>query len=383
MTLHAALVAPVQSRTGSRITQAFRDCAALRELDGEARSSAEALARCVSPYGDDGAIAALRQLDAGAWEELVGYALAHPVRLGSAAYVALRTNGLIECVPRDACARLAGAYESARQASAAGQRDLREILDAFEQAAVPVAVLKGPYLAAHAYPDPAMRTMSDFDLLVAPEALVDAERILLEIGYGPEAPWRQNIKAMCTTSEALAPFHKEGATQVDLHWNIADPRSPFSIDVALLWQRVIPTRLGGRRALTLSPEDFLLHLVVHAGYAHGFEAPLRCYADIAALVSRHAGRFEWSAFVSRAHEWHAARFAYAVLSLTVAVFGLPLPGDVLSSLSSRNIDVAIVAPLVDHCVRASPPGSRAWLSTRRVIEAWLRDVAGAWPRPGW
>src|SRR5207245_2523956 len=98
-------------------------------------------------------------------------------------------------------------------------------------------VLKGPYLAEHLYADPAARPMSDLDLLVSRKNLALAERILLDRGYGPGAPWRPSPEWSCTTSHALPPLWKEGATLISMHWTLEDPRSRFTIDVDQIWRR--------------------------------------------------------------------------------------------------------------------------------------------------
>jgi len=67
-------------------------------------------------------------------------------------------------------------------------RELERILAAFERADIPVILLKGAALAQTLYPDPALRPMSDLDLLVHPSAVSSAQRVLEYIGYRITTP---------------------------------------------------------------------------------------------------------------------------------------------------------------------------------------------------
>jgi hypothetical protein len=62
-------------------------------------------------------------------------------------------------------------------------KQLREIIDAFQDKDVRVLVLRGPGLAWSVYPDPALRPSCDLDLLVLPEHAVQARGILESLGY--------------------------------------------------------------------------------------------------------------------------------------------------------------------------------------------------------
>jgi len=355
-------------------------CDALREAEAVERSWKDVLAAYLAPADHARSVDGLQGLDPQAWNTLVPFVLERAVRLGPALFAQLCTDGLTSVLGSDHRTSLEVARAAAEQGSARWRDDLAAILDAFRDSAVPVAVLKGPILAAHAYPDPVMRPMSDLDLLVPRDRLAQAERILLDLGYGPEAPWRQNIAASCIASEELPAFYKAGATQIDVHWAIVDPRSPFSVAADGLWDRLVPAQMAGRSALTLAPEDFLLHLCAHAAYAHGFEAPLRCFCDVAWFI--HGRALDWDTVVARALEWRVERLAYAVIAVAHAIFRAEASA-VLPRLSGRAVDAKVVPIIVDHCLRAAVVGSDSWRTTRCVLDAWLRLVVGSWPRPGW
>ncbi len=349
-------------------------CAALRDADAPCRSRKDALLAYLSPREGQRSATRLGHLDKPAWDMLVEYVLRASVRLGPPLYARLQADELTGHVPDEPCARLRAAFARAQQQHVRRCADLAEILEVFQREGVPVAVLKGAYLAEHVYPDPAARTMRDLDLLVSRRDLAHAERMLLDLEYGPEAPWRPSIEWTCNTSNTLPPLWRDGGPGVDLHWTLTDPRSPFTIDIDQVWQRMTPTRLAGRSALALSAEDCLLHLCEHAACRHGFEVPLRCYYDIALLVHQHRQSLDWNRLLSRAHEWHASQLVFAALSVASLVFDAEVPHDVLVGLSGRRLDWYVARVVTDHGVRAAPARSAEGRTTLRVVNAWLRDV---------
>src|ERR687893_43534 len=58
-----------------------------------------------------------------------------------------------------------------------------EVLDALRAAHVPTILLKGPSVAEWLYHQGPGRSYLDTDVLVAPPALADAERVLAELGF--------------------------------------------------------------------------------------------------------------------------------------------------------------------------------------------------------
>jgi hypothetical protein len=247
----------------------------------------------------------------------------------------------------------------------------------------PAAVLKGPYMVEYVYEDPAARKMSDTDLLVPRGALAGVERTLLEMGYGPEAAWRPSLAWSLAVSPSLLPLEKAGATIVSVHWNIEDPRSPFPIDVDALWERTRPVRLAGEPTRILAPEDFLLHLCLHAAYRHGFETPMRCYYDLALMIRHWEGRTDWDVLAERAREWRCARLAFVALDVARRLFGARIPAEPLTRMAQTALERHMGRVAAEHTVRAAPSQTPEWATTRRVLNAWLLEATGAWPRPEW
>jgi glycosyltransferase involved in cell wall biosynthesis len=94
---------------------------------------------------------------------------------------------------------------------------LRQLALEFSEAGVPVALLKGPWLAAHAYRSPMHRTFSDIDLVVPRDALGEALEIISAYEYVRSVP-AQKPQA---DKREIPVRDPSGITfAVDLHWDL-------------------------------------------------------------------------------------------------------------------------------------------------------------------
>jgi hypothetical protein len=62
-------------------------------------------------------------------------------------------------------------------------RNLATILEAFDRAAIPCFLVKGPDLALLRYPDPFLRPMTDVDIMIRPGDVFRVQRLMFELGY--------------------------------------------------------------------------------------------------------------------------------------------------------------------------------------------------------
>ncbi|HEU0203063.1 MAG TPA: nucleotidyltransferase family protein, partial [Burkholderiaceae bacterium] len=252
-------------------------------------------------------------LDAAAWQKLAGDAL----RNGVAPLVWTRLRELTHSAALPGAAR----QDLERSRMRVGVDNLRlygrlaTVLSSLETAGIDVIVLKGAFLSEVVYPDRALRSMSDVDLLVHREDLKRTAALLRELGWCQPAG---NAAAPPPVAGHQLPTFVLAGVQIEIHWAIEDEESPFRVDTPGLWCRAVPVRIAGASAFGLAPEDLLLHLCLHTAYGHGwlqFSGGLRHLCDIAATIRHYRGRLDWTAFVSRAHSWGIARSAWLALAV--------------------------------------------------------------------
>ena len=180
-------------------------------------------------------------------------------------------------------------------------------------------VLKGAAVADLDYPDPALRSFVDVDLLVRAEEWDDAIHVLREAGWErqfaePRPGFeRRFVKGMVLTRP------DDGGTELDLHRTLA--LGPFGLTVRLedLWADCEVLRLGGVEVRALAAEERFLHACFHAvlGDLPPRLVPLR---DIAQMSLR--GNLDLDRVIHHARSWRAEAVLLRAVELTWETLGL-------------------------------------------------------------
>ncbi len=311
------------------------------------------------------------------WALLADEAIRH--HLGGLTYRVLEDGPAPGQVPGPVRERLRAAYVEGAVRNALLFRETARVAAALEAAGIPVMLLKGLHLARYVYSEPALRTMADADLMVPRGDLARAEQLFLDGGYGPVP--RPDLEQFCTWSSHLAKLVKPGAVDVELHWTIERPTSPFRIVPEELWARSREAVWERVRVRLLAPEDLLLHLALHVSYHHRFErAALKGLADVQAVVRKHAGELDWASVVARANAWGASSFVYATLCLAGRILAVPVPAPVLVELRHDAGDERMVRLAERYILEPPVALPRPYLElarSRRPLEQWrtiLRHV---------
>lgn len=269
------------------------------------------------------------------WEGL--FALAHTHHVDALLAFRLRSRGVEGGLPEAARRAALDARRRGARAALLAQETLTRLTTALQTRGVPVIVLKGAHLAPVVYPQPSLRWMLDVDLLVHRADLARAAAILRAHGC------RQIAESDDEGGSSAYPWHLPRFVQahppsVELHWRLAANDRPPPQE---LWQRAVPVRIAGVDTLGLGPEDLLLHLCVHACYAHRFVLGLRPICDIAETVRHFGATMAWADVEERArrHRWH--RGVHLMLRLAKEMLGAAVPDDVLRARPSGDIDHAL------------------------------------------
>lgn len=154
------------------------------------------------------------------------------------------------------------------------RKALIEAVDALTTASVKTILLKGIAYAGTLYPDPAMRPMSDIDLLVRPDAIDRATHVLQRLGY-----WHVGGAHQWSSRHHALTFKRRGGS-IDLHRHLVHA-GRSRIDIRSVWSSAVESHVPG--ALRPSPlHEILLH-VAHMG-RHEMMVPLINYVDLARLA---------------------------------------------------------------------------------------------------
>lgn len=220
-------------------------------------------------------------------------------------------------IPKRIASSWRAAYRESALLALARTAELKECIALLENAGFTPLALKGAWLAPHAYPDPAQRPMYDLDVLLDPGTVLEGYALLKRSGYEQAYPEEIPLRDMIRLEKHLPTLVGPRGAMIELHHRMADPHgaldhfSPEPDETAI--------RSRARRIDGVSypgAEDMLVHLIIHAAYAHRFDCGPRVLADIDFLLRKE--RVDWTAFWQRgqAEGWRDG--ARLVLDLTRA-----------------------------------------------------------------
>ncbi len=233
-----------------------------------------------------------------AWQELPSEAEQHG--MGALLWYHIHQAGLV--IPDETENILKGLYLRQRAINQTYAWTLAEIDSVFEENGIQTLVLKGLALAYRYYPDPALRHVSDIDLLLKQKDILTAFHLLSDAGFSSSAAV-ETSKRIPPELILDSPPRNGLSPRVELHHY--DPKGKFakgnSPDPEFEGFDKPPQaiKMGDHIIHTSTPMDTLLylsrHLTKHLFLANaGKPLQLKWIADIVSLVEYHAEEFDWN-----------------------------------------------------------------------------------------
>ena len=164
---------------------------------------------------------------------------------------------------------------------------LRTLLERCEEEGLPVIVLKGPALIGRIYKDPALRTLSDLDILCSKGDLHEIINIGRSMGYkmmddGDDPAATHHVAMHRAASGAILEFHF-------MPYEVIQDHTKF---MQLAWDRREWIDVGGVHCPVLSLEMELLFNIAHL-VQHQFDVSPKHFLDIAGLLVFCSGELNW------------------------------------------------------------------------------------------
>src|SRR5712692_151234 len=218
-------------------------------------------------------------------------------------------------------------------------RELLRILECLHSLGIAALPYKGPVLAEILYGDVALRQFSDLDVLIHAADVAKTKAALIELGYEPgiELTQRQERAYLASGYE-----HTFGSTHgrnlLEMHWQILPRFYSVDFDVDGFFDRAVPVSIGGHSIHTLSAEDLMLVLCVHA--AKHVWVQLSWLCDIAELAR--SRQCDWDAVQKYASRLGIERVVAVTFLLAYKLLGTPLPAIVQNRLQADHTIEALV-----------------------------------------
>jgi hypothetical protein len=204
--------------------------------------------------------------------------------------------------------------------------------------------IKGLWLAARVYPDPACRPMRDLDFLARRADLPRITGVMDRLGYRPRGPADDGPFAYSTVFLPSAPDD----LPIDFHWQFGSDTQPHvpRLEPAPLWEICRRGAPGdGPAALSLPAEAHLLLAAYHLLH-HAYALPLRAYLDIALILARFGREMDRERLAALAERWGMERALALALAVTRELLG-PLPPEMAEFARPADVAAGIVGDARD------------------------------------
>jgi len=181
------------------------------------------------------------------------------------------------------------------------EREFHTVIPTLREAGVPSIVLKGlPFLERY-YREGTLRETRDLDLLVPPERLRRAERVLREIGYSlfegvhSSGYYKKHHFHVVYIRRGL------GIDVVELHWNLLLHPGNLAVGVEDLFRDSERYDYNGMEIRVLSPRDEFAYLCACLRMEHF--SSLKRLVDLERLAGKLGGRVPVEALRERGSDW--------------------------------------------------------------------------------
>ena len=273
-----------------------------------------------------------RKLKASEWEELAAYTrdnTVHPMVL-----TAVRALGVEDSVPGALILEWSDFADKVRSKNAARLVHVTRFLNELRAAGIPFLLLKGICLAEILYRDFAYKKMNDVDLLLKPEDIGSAYRILESLDYFPIGErFSGDATAQLKYTHAAVPYvSRDFGCVVGMLSGIKSPLAGYQIDYAAMWNRAVEFDFHGTPARRFNDQDMLIHLLIHYGF---FKTQLKDLADIYNLIRGSEQTWDWNSVGAQIQEIGMEDHAYHALALANAVCPLPELRKLLAALKQK------------------------------------------------
>lgn len=272
----------------------------------------------------------------------------------------LIANGFSPQVPQPYLDQINQTYHQTLYRNMLLTGELANVLAAFRRRGVEVITLKGTTLAEILYRNPALRIVSDIDLLVHLNDIPLSASILKELGYrklDSRSPWDHPFHEVPYFKQAAFPMF------IEIHWDLADPKL-VSVARQEVWRRAQPMEQQGLSTLVLSPEDNLLFLA-NSLFKQDVHL-LKSLCDVAELLKKYALELDWDYIERAARLWQVDSALYFSLRQARDILGAPISVSPLEALKPGWWRRSLSSFLMNRETLISPIRGdrlRSWTST--------------------
>jgi hypothetical protein len=251
-----------------------------------------------------------------------------------------QTKQTKDLIPEGVFKRLENTYFWTQRENMLSLKAMEEIIFAFKENNINVISFKGPVLAELTYNDLGLRPMRDWDILIKPQDLRKADRILeKEFNYLKRFQLNPSYVASITSYRNSILYNNITSypKHIHIYWHLIN-LLPYNnavltkINMERVWQDSTMANLGDIETRVFSVEHHLIYLCLHA-LNHGYR-PLLLLCDINELIRKN--KVAWENLTDEAFNFGLSRQVYYGLYLASEILKADIPADVLIRLRPKK-----------------------------------------------
>ena len=169
---------------------------------------------------------------------------------------------------------------------------IASLLHSLQAADIQTMILKGAALTVSFYKDYGLRAMNDFDVLIRPEKVLPAIKLLETAGWTPMdfAPTEEYISVSYSHG-----FRNSAGQEFDLHWHLLSQSRGVNADDDF-WDGAVAAGINDVATCVLNPTDQLLHVCIH-GARWNVTPPFRWVADAMTILNNAPAAIDWNRMI--------------------------------------------------------------------------------------
>jgi hypothetical protein len=223
--------------------------------------------------------------------------------------------------------------------------ELKNVLSLFNQKRLQVIVMKGAALAETVYGNPALRPMSDVDLLVKKENLHQIDELLKKLGYSQADRSVDDVdftSTYLTTLDYRSPAKNSPSFHV--HWHFVNSTIPNEsyinhIKMDDIWQDAVKTNIADIETWVMSPHHLLIHLSEHALRVTHSLSRLSYFCDIDRAINYYGKDLDWNLLIQDTIRFNLNKMVYTTLYFSAYFIKAKVPEDILAKLKPKRFSI--------------------------------------------
>jgi len=223
--------------------------------------------------------------------------------------------------------------------------ELGKVLGLFNQSKLQIIVMKGAALAETIYGNPALRPMSDVDLLVKNEDLYQIDEQLKKLRYSPADRAVDDIdftSTYLTTLDYRNPA--KNAPSFHVHWHFVNSTIPNEsyighIKMDDIWRDAVKTNIADTETWVMAPHHLIIHLSEHALRVTHSLNKLIYFCDIDRAINYYEKSLDWDLLVRDTIRFNLNKMVYTTLYFSRYFIKAEIPEDVLLKLKPKKFSI--------------------------------------------